>query len=145
MLGRRWGGGRVVGCEVGGHSRSQLGPREVLCAAAGAERAKGLVPAGGGAPGPEILPACPPRQLPAGPLGVLWRPLPAALDPPLLFLPRVTPGFRSRSSSGGCGTGSGKSLGKRRLAGEAGCPLVLALREQSWLSGHMLWGWGGVA
>ena len=26
--------------------------------------------------------------------------------------------------------------------GEAGCPLVLALREQSWLSGHMLWGWG---
>ena len=56
------GGLRVVGSEVGGHSRSQLGPREVLRATASAERAKGLVPAGGGAPGPRDA-ACLPARL----------------------------------------------------------------------------------
>ena len=55
-------GGRVVGREVGGHSRSQLGPREVLRATASAELAKGLVPAGGGAPGPRDA-----ARLPASP------------------------------------------------------------------------------
>lgn len=77
---------------------------------------------GEGLPGREMLPACPPRQLPAGPLGVLWRPLPAALDPPLLFLPRATLGFRSPGNSGGCGTGAGKSLERGDWWARPGAP-----------------------
>lgn len=30
------------------------------------------------------------------------------------------------------------------MAGEAGCPLVLAVWEQFWLSDPLLWGWGRV-
>lgn len=57
-----WAREGAVGFEVGGHSRSRLGPREVR-PAAGVERAKGLALAGGGAPGPRdtarppVLPA----------------------------------------------------------------------------------------
>ncbi|XP_049731483.1 translation initiation factor IF-2-like [Elephas maximus indicus] len=87
----------VVGCRVGCHSRSQLGPRarpqKVLGAAAGAERATGLVPAGGGVPGPgdaACLPASPAASRAPG------RTLaPPARGPPLL-LPWATPGFRSQ-------------------------------------------------
>lgn len=58
-----WG---AVGCEVGDHSCSRLGPRaqprEILRATASAEPATSLLPAGGGAPGPSdaaCLPALP--------------------------------------------------------------------------------------
>lgn len=87
---------------------------KVLRSAAGAARPTALVPAGGGAPGRERMPACPLRQLPAR---VLWRPLPAARDPPPLFPP---PGFRSWSSKRRwLRDWQWEVPGERRLVGEA--------------------------
>nr|XP_021491980.1 SPOC domain-containing protein 1 [Meriones unguiculatus] len=93
------GGARgAVGCEVGGHSCGRPGPRaqprEMLRATASAERATSLLPAGGR--GARTERCRPPARLASclpGPwLGVLWRPLPAARDPPPL-LSADSPGF----------------------------------------------------
>lgn len=124
-------GVRVVGSEVGGHSRSQLGPREVLRATASAERAKGLVPAGGGAPGPRDaarLPASPAAgRAPGRPLAPPARsPGPAAPFPPA-----GNPRFPQPEHQRWLRDWHWEVPEERRLVGEAGCSLVLAVREQS--------------
>lgn len=141
--GWRDGGRWDVGCEVGGHSRSLLGPREVLRATAGAEQAKGLVPAGGGAPGPRDaarLPASPAAgRAPGRPLAPPAR----SLGPAAPFPPAGNPRFPQPGQQRWLRDWRWQVPGERRLVGEAGCPLVLTMPEQPWLSGHILWGWGG--
>lgn len=103
---------------------------------------EGSVAASGeGLPGREMLPASRPCQLPAGPLSVLWRPLPARLGPAAPFSLADSPRF-PQPEQHWCW----EVPAERRLVDEAGCPLALALPallEQLWSSGHILWGWGG--
>ena len=95
---------------------------------------------GEGLPGREMLPACPPRQLPAGPLGVLWRPLPVLLHsrvppphcpaplPSLLNLgrpaPSITPTPSKASAQHGKGTSAPQSQGC--LESSCGGAMILA-------------------
>lgn len=121
-LARCGGEVRVVGSEVGGHSRSQLGPREVLRATASAERAKGLVPAGGGAPGPRDaarLPASPAAgRAPGRPLAPPARsPGPAAPFPPA-----GNPRFPQPEHQRWLRDGTGKSLRRGGWWARPGAP-----------------------